>query len=82
MYGLYFSEDADSGKDRTVTTETRINMLDNVMSVNNNPDILYQQDGATSHTTSVAMEWLRNRFRKKIISHRPDFPWSALSPDL
>ena len=71
-------EDADNGNARTVTTEAHIiNMLDNVMSVNTDSDIWYQQI-----VFLVAMEWLKNRFGKNIIYHRPDFPWAARSPDL
>ena len=54
MYGLYFFEDADNGNTRTVTIEAYINMFDNVMSVNTNPDIWYKQDGAVDFTHSFS----------------------------
>ena len=58
-------------------------MLDDAMNIDARPeaDIWYQQVGATSHAASAAMEWLRNRFGKNKISHRPDIPWPAPSPD-
>ena len=58
MFGLYFFEDGYTGNARTVTTETYIEMLDKLMSLNTRPGIWFQQNGATSHTASAAMEWL------------------------
>lgn len=49
-------------------------MLDNVMSVDINPDVLFQIVSATSQTSLPEMACLRNRFGN-IISHRLDFPW-------
>ena len=57
---------------RTVTTEAYIEMLDKVMTDVINPDIWFQQDGATSHTSLHAQDWLKTNFRN-IISHRFDF---------
>lgn len=46
------------------------------------PKIWFQQDGATPHTALITREWLRNHFKRRIISK--DFPqeWSPNSPDL
>ena len=82
IYGPYFFEDANSGNARTVTSEAYIEMLSNVMNVDISPDVWFQQDGATSHTSLPALEWLKTRFGDKIISHRTEFPWPARSPDL
>ena len=65
-----------------MTAEAYIQMLDNVMTVDIHPDICFQQDGATTHTSLHAMDWLRNRFGNNIISHRFDFQWPARSSDL
>ena len=45
-------------------------------------DDWFQQDGATAHTARSCMEWLKNRYSGKLISHRSEFPWPARSPDL
>ena len=51
------------------------------MNVDISPDVWFQQDGATSHTSSPALEWLKSRFGDKIISQRTEFSWSVTSPD-
>ena len=38
--------------------------------------------GATAHTARSCMEWLKNRFPGKLISHKSEFPWPARPPDL
>ena len=42
----------------------------------------YQQDGATVHTTTVAREWLGDKFDGRVISRLINRPWPAKSPDL
>ena len=44
--------------------------------------ILFQQDGATVHTSKEAMAELRRLFPGKLVSHRGDVPWLPRSPDL
>ena len=44
---------------------------------------IFMQDGASSHTSSLAMDWLRNHFPNKLISLKSEFlSWSARSPNL
>lgn len=82
LYGPFFFEDAQTGNACTITTETYLEMLETVMNVDTTPDIWFQQDGATAHTSVIARDWLKSRFGNKVISHRTDFPWPARSPDL
>ena len=42
VYGPYFFEDVDTGNVRTVTTEAYIEMLNNAMNFDINPDIWIQ----------------------------------------
>ena len=42
----------------------------------------FQQDGATCHTATETMNWLRKHFRSQIISRGSDFSWPPRSPDL
>ena len=58
-YGPYFFEDpANSSNGRTVTTEAYIEMLETEFSGSIPPEVRFQQDGATSHTSSRVMDWL------------------------
>lgn len=82
LYGPFFFDDAQTGNACTITTETYIEMLETVMNVDITPDMWFQQDGATAHTSVIARDWLKSRFGNKVISHRTDFPWPARSPDL
>ena len=82
LYGPFFFEDAQTGNACTVTTETYLGMLETVMDVDITPDIWFQQDGTTAHTSVIARDWLKSRFGNKGISHLTDFPWPARSPDL
>jgi len=54
LYGPFFFEDAQTGNACTVTTETYLGMLETVMDVDITPDIWFQQDGATTHTSVIA----------------------------
>ena len=46
-------------------------------------ETIFMQDGASSHTSRLAMDWLRNRFPNKLISLKSEFlSWPARSPDL
>ena len=59
LYGPFFFEDAQTGNACTITTETYIEMLETVMNVDITPDIWFQQDGATAHTSVIARDWLK-----------------------
>ena len=51
----------------------RIQLQETVMNVDITPDIWFQQDSATAHTSVIARDWLKSRFGNKVISHRTDF---------
>lgn len=42
----------------------------------------FQQDGASSHTSNLSREWLKNHFRKHVVSLKTEFEWAPYSPDL
>ena len=42
----------------------------------------FQQDGASSHTSKLAFDWLHANFGKRVISLKTQFEWSPHSPDL
>ena len=42
----------------------------------------FQQDGATPHTSNIALEWLETHFCDRVISRKTGHPWPAHSPDL
>ena len=42
----------------------------------------FQQDGATPHTSRVALAWLQERFGERLISRKLPNEWSPHSPDL
>lgn len=42
----------------------------------------FQQDGASPHTSKLALEWLKNNFGDRVISLKSDFEWAPHSPDL
>ena len=42
----------------------------------------WMQDGATSHTAKIVMEFLQEKFDGRIISSNSENPWPARSPDL
>lgn len=51
--------------------------------VENNPELWFQQDGATAHTARPTMALLREIFGDRIIISRfSDFNWPPRSPDL
>ena len=43
---------------------------------------LFQQDGATPHTSNHSLNWLRQLFPDRLISQRCDPDWAPRSPDL
>ena len=42
----------------------------------------FQHDGATPRTANVSIEWLKQHFKKRIVSRRCQIEWSPSSPDL
>ena len=42
----------------------------------------WQQDGASAHTSNVALQYLRGQFPGRVMSKRGDWPWPPRSPDL
>ncbi|KOC62997.1 hypothetical protein WH47_02446, partial [Habropoda laboriosa] len=48
----------------------------------NNPEMWFQQDGATAHTARATMEILRGIFGERLISRNSGFNWPSRSPDL
>ena len=42
----------------------------------------FQQDGATPHTSNIAIEWLQKHFCGRVVSRKTEHPWPAHSPDL
>ena len=50
--------------------------------VKNNPQLRFQQDGATTHTARPTMALLREIFGDRIISRFSDINWPPLPPDL
>ena len=41
-----------------------------------------QQDGASSHTAKVSLDWLAQNFGKRVISLKAKLEWAPHSPDL
>ena len=80
IYGPFFFEDAQSGNDCIVTTETYLGMLETVLDVEITPDIWFQQDGAPAHTSVIARDWLKSRFGNKVISHLTETSHGLLGP--
>ena len=42
----------------------------------------FQQDGASSHTSKMSRDWLKENFGRRAISLKADFEWAPHSPDL
>ena len=45
-------------------------------------DQWFQQDGATPHTATATLGWLRNKFGDQVISRKTVNPWASHSPEL
>ena len=82
LNGPFFFEDTQTSNASSVTTDTYIEMLATFMTGYLHPDIWFQRDGATAHTSSKARAWLKSRFGNQVISHLTDFPWPARFSDL
>ena len=47
-----------------------------------NENMLFQQDGATSHTARMSMNTVNALFPNRVVSRNGDIPWPPRSPDL
>lgn len=87
IIGPYFFEDG-RGRAVTVTSQRYVAMIEDFFTpeLQNFPGFntrtWFQQDGATAHTSNVAMPVVRQLFPNKVISRRGDIPWPPRSPDL
>ena len=87
IIGPYFFEDGRE-KAVTVTGPCYVHMLGNFLGPELAPhhpvteERLFQQDGATSHTTRDSMAAVRNLFPNHVISRYGHITWPARSPDL
>lgn len=84
IWGPYFFE--ENGQTTTVTSDRYTEMLRTFVKPKTDTvtdhQIIFQQDGATSHTARQSMEVLKEMFPGCLISIRRDVPWPARSPDL
>ncbi|XP_046683513.1 uncharacterized protein LOC124369534 [Homalodisca vitripennis] len=86
VIGPYFFE--EGGRTVTVNSQRYLLMLKNVLLPELQRNRLvrrrmwFQQDGATSHTANEVMDFLRSKFRGRVISRFGDIAWPARSPDL
>ena len=84
VWGPYFFE--ERGATVTITTDSYIEMLRHFLEPKlrelQNPDVWFQQDGATAHTATRSKDVLRKMFPGHLISLRGDVGWPARSPDL
>jgi len=44
--------------------------------------IWFQQDGATPHTSSAVLDWIKDTFEDRVISLKTQYAWPPHSPDL
>ena len=47
-----------------------------------NSNIYFMQDGAPAHTSRMTIEWLENRFPRRLILNKSNFIWPLRSSDL
>ena len=72
---------------KSVTGKTYLKMLQEVVwprikAVSTRRQYVFQQDGATVHTTVAVREFLAEKFGSRVISRLTDTIWPARSPDL
>ena len=78
----------ESGAAVTVTKERYVEVLKTFKSELQTlyPSLMskfwFQQDGASSHTSNLSRDWLKENFRGRVISLKSDFEWAPHSPDL
>jgi hypothetical protein len=86
IVGPSFFEDGDGGT-VTVNSQRCVSMFENFRGPelthhSVNEDKFFQQDDATSHTSGVSMNVVRNFFPNHVISKNGDISWPARPPDL
>ena len=87
IIGPFFFEDGN-GCTQTVNKERYVRILERFWatvqegSTSDGDEIWFQQDGATPHTSKMALQWLQERLGERIISRGTDTPWPPHSPDL
>ena len=81
--GPYFFED-EEGVTVTVTAHRYQQMIENCLrpAIQDNPEMWFQQDGATAHTARQSVALLRGLFGERLISRFSGFNWPSRSPDL
>lgn len=84
IIGPYFFQ--ENGRAVTVNSDHYLTMLQEffqpAFKAMQLQDTWFQQDGATSHTAHVTMNFLRQTFPGRLMSLRGDLKWPARSPDL
>ena len=83
VMGPYFFED-EEGVTVTVTAQRYQQMIENCLrpTIHGNPEMWFQQDGATAHTARQSMTLLRGLFGERLISRISGFNWPSRSLDL
>ena len=83
IIGPYFFENGETVAVSVNGIQYRA-MIENFLrpEVENNPQLWFQQDGATFHTARPIMALLHEIFGDRIISRFSDFNWPPRSPDL
>lgn len=80
IIGPFFFEDGN-GCTQTVNKERYVRILERFWatvqegSTSDGDEIWFQQDGATPHTSKMALQWLQERLGERIISRGTDTPW-------
>lgn len=83
IVGPYFFED-DNGRTVRVNSERYADMLatfglPGIDRYDSDGETLFQQDGATSYTANVSMDFLRLAFPGRLISRNGDIPWPDIT---
>jgi hypothetical protein len=73
--------------EETINSENYLNMLNNffypfLLKKRIATKIIFQQDGASSHSSKKVTEWLNKKFPNKWIGRRSTLEWAPRSPDL
>ena len=78
----------ESGAAVTVTKERYVKILKTFKSELQTffPSLMskfwFKQDGASSHTSNLSRDWLKENFGGRVISLKTDLEWAPYSPDL
>ena len=87
IIGPFFFEDC-AGATVTVNSDRYLTVLERFWRALNAKCVdtinlqWFQQDGAPSHTSRSALDWLNDRMENRIISRRAAVNWPVHSPDL